>query len=29
LEIADRTLPDSSLGLLVAEAANGRDLFLA
>jgi hypothetical protein len=29
LEIADRTLPDSSLGLLVAEAAKGRDLFLA
>jgi hypothetical protein len=29
LEIADRTLPDTSLGLLVAEAAKGRDLFLA
>jgi hypothetical protein len=29
LEIADRTLPDTSLGLLVAEAAKGRDFFLA
>jgi hypothetical protein len=29
LEIAERTLPDTSLGLLVAEAAKGRDLFLA
>ena len=29
LEIADRTLPDTSLGLLVGEAAKGRDFFLA
>jgi len=29
VEIADRTLPDTSLGLLVAEAAKGRDSFLA
>jgi hypothetical protein len=29
LTIADRTLPDTSLGLLVAEAERGRDFFLA
>ena len=29
LTIADRTLPDTSLGLLVAEAAKGRDFLLA
>jgi hypothetical protein len=29
LEVADRTLPDTSLGLLVAEAEKGRDFFLA
>ena len=29
LEIADRTLPDTSLGLLVGAAAKGRDFFLA
>ena len=29
LEVADRTLPDASLGLLVAEAEKGRDFFLA
>jgi hypothetical protein len=28
LEVTDRTLPDMSLGLLVAEAEKGRDFFL-
>jgi len=29
VEVTDRTLPDTSLGLLVGEAEKGRDFFLA